>query len=159
MKIIKAQAEHVEIVRGMFRKYQAWVDNDICFKGFEEEIANLPGQYSPPKGVIYLAYDETEVVACAAIRPRIDKSETEAELKRIFVKDNYRGHGLGKEIFDFAMLGAKEMGYKTVVIETLPIMTAAQHLYEDYGFVRATAYFENADDSVDFFRYTFENDG
>ena len=156
MKIIQAKAEHMDIVRDLFRDYQAWLNNDICFHGFEEELASLPGRYDAPRGAVYLAFEKDEVVACSAIRPRIDKPETEAEFKRLFVKDVYRGHGLGRDIFNAAMLGAKAIGYKTVVLETLPEMTAAQHLYLDYGFEPIDAYFENADESVSFFRYTFD---
>ncbi len=157
MKIIQAQQQHMNIVRNLFRDYQAWLNTDICFDGFEEELASLPGRYSAPKGAVFLALSENnEVVACSAIRPRIDKPDTEAEFKRLFVKETYRGHGMGRDIFDAAMLGAKEMGYKTVVLETLPIMKAAKHLYLDYGFEPVSAYFENADDSVMFFRYTFD---
>lgn len=156
MEIIQAKAEHMDIVRDLFRDYQAWLDNDICFQGFEEELASLPGCYAAPKGAVYLAIDNNEFVACSAIRPRKDKPETEAELKRLFVKDTYRGHGLGREVFDVAMQGAKEMRYQSVVLETLPIMEAAQHLYIDYGFESISAYFEDADESVKFFRYSFD---
>ena len=156
MEIIQAKAEHMEVVRDLFRDYQAWLNVDICFQGFEEELASLPGRYDAPKGAVYLAYDNDVVVACSAIRPRIDKPDSEAEFKRLFVKEMYRGHGIGHQIFEAAMQGAKEMGYQTVVLETLPIMEAAQHLYIDYGFEPTNAYFDDADESVEFFRYSFD---
>jgi len=158
MKIIEAQAKDMDLVREFFREYQAWLNDDICFQGFEEELASLPGRYAAPKGVIYLAFDNDQAVACAAIRPRLDKDDKEAELKRLFVREEYRSQGLGKKIFLAAMAAAKDRGYSAVVLETLPIMQAAQSLYKDYGFQSIPAYFENADDSVQFYRYQFNHD-
>lgn len=136
MEIIQAQEQHMDMVRELFREYQAWLDNDICFQGFEAELANLPGSYAAPRGAIYLAFADEEVVACSAIKPRSDKYENnEAELKRLYVKRIHRGHGLGRDMFNTAMFGASEMGYASVVLETLAEkMEAAQCLYRDYGF-------------------------
>ena len=158
MKIIEAQIKDMDLVREFFREYQAWLNVDVCFQGFEEELASLPGRYAAPKGVIYLAFDNDQAVACAAIRPRLDKADTEAELKRLYVREGHRGQGLGKKIFLAAMSAAKDMGYSAVVLETLPIMQAAQSLYKEYGFQSTPAYFENADESVEFYRYQFDQD-
>lgn len=158
MRIAEAQAEDMDLVREFFREYQAWLDDDICFQGFEEELASLPGRYAAPKGVIFLAFDNDQAVGCGAIRPRLGKDDTEAELKRLFVREGYRGQGLGKKIFLTAMSAAKDMGYLAVVLETLPIMQAAQSLYKEYGFKPTPAYFENADESVQFYRYQFTQD-
>ena len=157
MKIVEAQSKDMEIVRDFFREYQAWLNVDICFQGFEEELASLPGRYAAPKGAIYLVFDDDEPVACAAIRPRIDKAETEAEFKRLFVRESHRKKGIGKKVFNAAMESAKAMGYETVVLETLPIMESAKHLYQHYGFKHCDPYFDDADPSVEFFRYQFDS--
>lgn len=161
MEIIQAQQQHMDMVRELFREYQAWLNNDICFQGFEEELANLPGSYAAPKGVIYLAFDDEQAVACSAIRPRSDKPETEAELKRLYVKNVYRGHGLGRDMFNASMLGARKMGYDSVVLETLPEkMKAAQFLYRDYGFQPMPNYRGNLDidndEGVECYRHSFD---
>ena len=160
LDIIEAQAKDMDLVREFFREYQAWLNVDICFQGFEEELSSLPGRYAPPKGTIYLVFDGDEAIACAAIRPRIDKPNTEAEFKRLFVRESNRGKGIGKKVFNVAMNNAKEMGYKTVVLETLPIMKSAKYLYQEYGFKHCDAYFDNTDnstdESVEFYRYQFD---
>jgi ribosomal protein S18 acetylase RimI-like enzyme len=156
MKIIEAQLPDMGVVQNLFREYQSWLNVDICFQGFEEELTALPGRYSSPKGAIYLAFDEQRAVACAAIRPRTDKADSEAELKRLYVQEEYRGRGIGREIFYTAMTSVQGMDYTSVVLETLPIMTAAKSLYLGYGFKNIPAYFANADESIEFYRYRFE---
>lgn len=158
MEIIKAQIEHMDIVRDLFREYQAWLDAACCFQGFEEELANLPGSYAPPKGTIYLAFDDEHAVACAAIRQRSDKPETDAELKRLYVKEAYRGQGLGRDIFYASMSEAQKIGYENVVLETLPAkMKTAQILYRDFGFRPISNYSDNTDEDVEYFRYCFKD--
>ena len=156
MQIIQAKPHHMDLVRDLFREYQAWLNTDCCFQGFEEELASLPGNYSGLKGNIYLAFEGKHAVACSAIRPRGDKPETDAELKRLYVNKAYRGHGLGRDIFNSSMSSAKEMGYEAVVLETLPEkMKAAQFLYSDYGFQPIPTYSINADAGVECYRYYF----
>ena len=156
MKIITAEQEHMYIVRDLFREYQDWVEADCCFQDFETELANLPGLYEAPKGIILLAFDENNPVACAAVKPTRVKPETEAEIKRLFVKDTYRGHGIGKKLFSASLDKAKQIGYEAVVIETLPKMEAAQFMYRDFGFETIPNYAKNADDGVICYRYCFD---
>ena len=156
IKIIQANKEHMDTVRDLFREYQLWLDADVCFQGFEDELSNLPSVYANPKGSIYLAFDKKIAIACAAIKPSNDNPNTVAELKRLYVKENYRGHGIGRDIFNFSMHSAQVMGYKAVVLETLPNkMEAARFLYRDYGFKPITNYLDNADKGVACFRYSF----
>lgn len=159
MNIIEAQIKDMDAVRELFREYKVWLNEDLCFQGFEEELASLPGRYAASKGVIFLVFDEEQnkPIACSAIRPRIDQPETDAELKRLFVHKNYRGKGIGKDLFFASMSAAKEMGYTSVVLETLPIMKKAKSLYQRYGFELIPPYFDNADEIVEFYRYKFSN--
>lgn len=158
MEIIKAEEQHMDMVRELFREYQVWLDADVCFQDFEEELANLPGHYSAPKGIIYLAFDDKKAIACSAIKPCKDKPKTYAELKRLYVQESYRGKGLGKKVFDTSMQGAKEMGYEAVILETLPEkMKAAQFLYREYGFQAMPDYLGNADQGVECLSYRFKN--
>ena len=158
MNIIQAKSDHMDLVRELFREYQAWLDADVCFQGFEDELANLPGAYAEPKGAIYLAFDKDQAVACSAIKPSEDKPNKNAELKRLYVQEAFRGHGIGRDIFKASMHGARVMGYEGVVLETLPEkMQAAQFLYRDYGFKPITNYCDNADKGVECFRYRFQD--
>ncbi len=156
MQVRQAQSNEMDAVRQLFREYQAWLNVDVCFQGFEEELASLPGRYASPNGAIFLALDDEKVIGCSAIRPCAEKPESNAELKRLFVHEDYRGTGLGRTLFNTSMEEAKAIGYSAVVLETLPIMKAAKSLYKQYGFVRTSAYFENADESVEFYRYQFD---
>ncbi len=167
LNIVEAESKDMDVVRELFREYQAWLDVDVCFQGFEEELASLPGRYAAPEGVIFLVFDEKQnnPIACSAIRPRIDQTDdkqnnknNDAELKRLFVHEDYRGGGIGKDLFFASMSAAKEMGYASVVLETLPIMKKAKSLYQRYGFESIPAYFDNADESVEFYRYQFPED-
>ena len=157
MKIIQAQLEHMDVVRVLFREYQLGIDAECCFQGFEEELASLPGDYAPPKGAIYLAYDKAQAIACVAIRPRKNLFEKDAELKRLYVKKGYRRHGIGKDLFNIAMQMIKNKAYEGVVLETLPKqMQAAYSMYHDYGFVPMSNYLTNADEDVSCLRYCFK---
>jgi len=157
MRIIRAQIEYMDIVRGLFREYQAWLDADVCFQDFKEELANLSEVYAEPKGAIYLAFDNEKAIACSAIKPSKNNPETEAELKRLYVQESYRGHGIGRDIFNASMQAAQKMAYQAVVLETLPEkMQAAQFLYRDYGFQPIPNYLENADEGVECFCYRFK---
>lgn len=158
MHIITADESHMDLVRVFFREYRdTFADPDACFINFEEELANLPGDYAPPKGAIYIAYDdEQHSVGCAAIRPT--KDPTEVELRRVFVRELYRSHGIGHKIFTGAMDDAHAKGYRSVKIETLQFMEAANHLYQDYGFKKSDEVHPD-NPEIEIYRYVFgEND-
>ncbi len=98
MKIVETTDRDMLNVRKLFREYQEWLDIDLCFQGFEEELVTLPGAYAPPKGVILLAIEDREVVGCVGIRPRME-NDSEAELKRLYVQPSYQGRSIGKRLF------------------------------------------------------------
>ena len=95
-------------IRELFREYQEWLGVDLCFQNFEEELADLPGTYAPPTGAIFLAIEISDIMGCIGIRPRVTN---EAELKRLYVRPNHQGCGIGKQLFLAAMSEAKVMGY------------------------------------------------
>lgn len=156
VKIIEAQTTDMETVRDLFRAYQAWLNVDICFQGFEQELATLPGHYAALKGVIYIAIDEDNTIACGAIRPIVDSSENSAELKRLFVHADYRGKGIGKNLFNTLMTSAEDIGYDSIVLETLAIMKTAKSMYLNYGFECISTCNQNADSEVELYRYQFD---
>ncbi len=155
INIVEANSDQMGLVRDFFREYQSWLNVDVCFQGFEEELANLPDRYAAPKGAIYLAYEAGAAIGCAAIRPT--ENPNEAELKRLFIRDVYRGHGIGNKLFLAAMEGARNKGYTTMVLETLPIMKAAKSLYQGYGFTKIKSYTNNADADVECYIYQFDD--
>lgn len=152
MQIVEAKQEHVADIRKLFREYQQWLGIDLCFQGFAEELASLPGRYAPPTGVILLAIEDGQVIGCVGVRP---KTENEAELKRLYVQAEHQGHRIGKQLFHTAMSKAKRIGYASIVLDTLPTMQAAKSLYRAYGFKKIPAYYANPEEGVEYYRYEF----
>jgi ribosomal protein S18 acetylase RimI-like enzyme len=152
MKIIKATEKDMSKVRELFSEYQQWLGIDLCFQNFEQELTTLPGSYSPPAGVIFLAVENSDVIGCIGVRPRV---ASEAELKRLYVRPDHHGCGIGKQLFLAAMSAAKSIGYTSIVLDTLPAMQAARSLYLNYGFEKIPAYYENPEDGVEYYRYVF----
>ena len=152
--IREATNEDMPKVRALFREYQEWLNIDLCFQGFEEELAALPGAYAPSKGAIFLAIAEEEVIGCVGIRPRKEISG-EAELKRLYVKPAYHGQGIGRRLFHTAMAKAKNIGYESIVLDTLPTMHEAKSLYKSYGFKEIPEYYSNPEEGAEYYRYTF----
>ena len=129
----------VEAVRALFQEYAAWLRIDLCFQGFSEELAGLPGVYAPPRGRLLLAGCDQSVAGCVGLRPLHD---TVCEMKRLFVRPGYQGRGLGRALAEGVIREAKSIGYSIMVLDTLPSMTGAIRLYETLGFVRRSAYYE-----------------
>lgn len=150
--IREAGLDDMSKVRALFIEYQQWLNVDLCFQGFEEELAALPGCYAPPEGVIYLAVEDGEPIGCVAVRPR---TSDEAELKRLYVRSAHRGRGGGKRLFDAAMTRAHEMDYSSIVLDTLPHMRAAKSLYAAYGFRKIPSYYNNPEEGAEYYRCEF----
>ena len=152
MKIVEATNECTPNIRKLFLEYQEWLGIDLCFQDFDEELATLPGSYAPPRGFILVAIENGKIIGCAGIRP---KTNTEAELKRLYVKPGYQGRGVGRRLFHAAMSKAQARGYASVVLDTLPTMKVARALYINYGFKEIAAYYENPEEGAEYYRYVF----
>lgn len=135
-----ASAADVEAVRALFREYAAWLGVDLCFQNFAAELASLPGGYAPPDGCLLLARADGAAAGCAALR-RFDARS--AEMKRLYVRDAFRGAGLGARLAQEVLAAARRAGYARVLLDTLPQMAAAQHLYRALGFRAIPPYYEN----------------
>jgi len=124
-------ADDVECVRVLFREYAQGVAEPCCFAGFEQELAALPGEYALPAGSLLLARDGAGAAGCVALRPLDARS---AEMKRLYVRAQYRGAGLGRALATAAIGAAREAGYARIVLDTLPKMVEAIALYRALGF-------------------------
>lgn len=130
-----------ETVRALFREFATWLGVDLGFQNFEAEVANLPGDYVAPRGALLLLKDPQGVVlGCVGMRPL---SETECEMKRLYVKMEARGTGLGRALAEAIIERARAAGYRRIVLDTLDHMGAALRLYERLGFQRIAAYYNN----------------
>ena len=132
--------EQVEAVRGIFREYAESLGIDLSFQQFESELADLPGKFAAPRGLVLLAYHDAELVGCVALRP-ID--ETICEMKRLYVRPAGRGLQTGKQLATLICAAASETGYRRIRLDTLPSMHAALRLYASLGFEPIPAYVFN----------------
>ena len=127
--------ERIEAARAIFREYASSLAVDLCFQGFDAELASLPGEYAEPQGLLLLALVDGEVAACGAFRPLADADYANAcEMKRLYVRRAYRRLGLGSLLARALMERAAEAGYSSMLLDTLDEMEAARDLYTGLGF-------------------------
>jgi ribosomal protein S18 acetylase RimI-like enzyme len=126
-----AGPEELELVRTLFREYQAELRLEPCFEGFAQELSGLPGDYAPPAGRILLAWDQHRLAGCVALR-KVD-GET-AEMKRLFIRPAFRRGGWGRRLTMALLEEARRLGYRRIRLDTLPVMEAARALYAELGF-------------------------
>jgi ribosomal protein S18 acetylase RimI-like enzyme len=131
-------------VREIFQEYADQLGIDLCFQQFDRELAQLPGDYAPPRGTLLLAEVEGVVAGCCALRP-LDTSDypNAAEMKRLYVRKAFRGFGLGRQLAEATLDAAREAGYASVLLDTLDDMEAARALYEELGFEPIEPYYHN----------------
>jgi putative acetyltransferase len=139
MRICQATtAESIARSRELFEEYAGWLGIDLSYQGFAAELAGLPGAYGPPRGRLLLALADGEAAGCVALRPLED---TICEMKRLYVRPDFRAQGVGRRLAERVVDEARSLGYRTMRLDTLPSMQAAIGLYEALGFERCNAYY------------------
>ena len=124
-------AQDLEDVRVLFGEYSGLVAEALCFQNFDQELEALPGQYAPPGGVLLIARDKDAAAGCVALR-RLDAAT--GEMKRMYVREAYRGSGLGRRLAAEVIEEARKRNYARIVLDTLPKLAPAIALYRDLGF-------------------------
>jgi len=143
-----ATANDIKNARGLFEEYARSLGFDLGFQDFAAELRNLPGEYAPPQGCILLAKQAERIVGCVALRKWDD---TISEMKRLYVIPEARGSGIGRKLAEAVILGAKEMGYERMRLDTLSSMEAANSLYSSLGFRPIAAYRYNPIEGAQFY--------
>ena len=142
MKLVQAEtSEQIEQARGLFKEYAAWLELDLCFQSFEKELAELPGAYAPPDGRLLLAFQDDELAGCVALRKL---SDGVCEMKRLFLRPEFQGRGLGRQLIDSILNEARAIGSQKMRLDTLPEqMGNAIRLYRAFGFAEIEPYYDN----------------
>jgi putative acetyltransferase len=148
LNIVQATtAEQIASARALMREYQSFLGVDLCFQGFEAELRNLPGEYAPPGGRLFLASHNEVITGCVALR---NLDGRRCEMKRLFVRPGARGMGVGNALVTRVIDEARAIGYSEIVLDTLPSLTAALRIYEQFGFRDIAPYCVNPLEGVRF---------
>ncbi len=127
----------VSLARRLLKEYAASLSIDLCFQGFDAELAGLPGDYAPPDGRLWIARVGGRPAGCVALR-RFDRGR--CEMKRLYLRPAYRGRGLGRRLVATTLATGRRLGYRRMVLDTLPSMMAALAVYDRFGFRRIRPY-------------------
>jgi ribosomal protein S18 acetylase RimI-like enzyme len=142
MKLIQVESdEEVQEARQLFEEYAEWLGFNLCFQNFDKELAELPGDYTPPNGRLLLAIANDQVAGCVALRKI---GEGIGEMKRLYVRPEFRGKSLGRTLTETIINAAREAGYRRLRLDTLPgKMDQAIAMYRSLGFKDIERYYNN----------------
>ena len=133
--------QDMEVVRELFLEYQQWLKLDLWFQGFDEELASLPGKYAEPDGKILLASSDDNVVGGVAMRPLDEKGV--CEMKRLFVREKYRGEGIGSKLTSQIIEISRLAGFAKMRLDTERRLEIAINPYRNFGFIEINQYYNN----------------
>ena len=142
MKVKQVETdEEIVQARQLFEEYAAWLGFSLCFQNFDKELATLPGDYSPPNGRLLLAIKDDQLAGCVALRKI---GEGTGEMKRLYVRPEFRGMGLGRRLTETVIEAARELGHQRLRLDTLPgRMDQAIAMYRSLGFKDIERYYNN----------------
>jgi len=138
LEILEAESDKdIEQIRTLFGEYADMLDFGLDFQNFEEELANLPGDYVRPAGCLLLALYKGQLAGCVGLRKL---SDGVCEMKRLYVKEQFRGLGLGRALAEAVIKEAQKIGYNYMRLDTVPSMEVARALYSSLGFKQTRPY-------------------
>jgi len=140
--------ERIEQASELFKEYANYLNIDLEFQNFNEELESLPGDYSLPEGSLLLAFYKNKLAGCVALR---NFDEGICEMKRLYVRLRYRGKGIGKALAKQIFNTARKLGYTHMRLDTLPFMKEAITLYLSLGFEEIDPYRYNPYEGAKFF--------
>ena len=134
------KSSEVQAARELFQEYAASLESSLCFQGFDQEVAGLPGKYAPPAGRLLLAFQGQDLAGCVALRPL---GQGTCEMKRLYVRPVYRSSGVGRLLAERIIQEARESGYQRMRLDSLSHMKPALELYRQLGFQPIAPYTTN----------------
>jgi putative acetyltransferase len=141
LRIFQAEtSEHYLAARGLFEEYAAELGHDLEFQHFSQELESLPGAYVPPRGRLLLATHDDAPAGCVALR---EQDATTCEMKRMYVRPDFRRQGIGRRLAVEIIAAARRIGYQRMRLDTLRPMSIPRALYRSLGFREVPAYYEN----------------
>ena len=147
LNLVRAETpDHIKAARTLFKEYGASLGFSLCFQSFDKELAELPGSYAPPRGRLLLALDSAkdsgpEYAGCVALHPLGDDV---CEMKRLYVRPEFRGCGVGQQLVAAIMAAARELSYKKMRLDTVPgVIDSAIKMYRQTGFHEIAPYTHN----------------
>jgi GNAT superfamily N-acetyltransferase len=133
--------DQIHIAREMIMEYATWLEFNLCFQGFEEEMRSLPGKYAPPTGRLLFALWDGRPAGVIALRALEETGV--CEMKRLYVRPEFRGHNIGRELAQQIIREAIAIGYSRMRLDTVPgQMDRAIQMYRELGFVEADPYYK-----------------
>jgi len=134
-------AHDITHARELFLEYAQSLGFSLCFQNFDKELADLPGDYAPPEGRLLLAEYDGQLAACVALH----KLEAGiCEMKRLYLRPQFRGKGLGRILADRIITEARQIGYRRMRLDTVePVMKDAVAMYRRLGFHEIAPYRKN----------------
>lgn len=146
-------AFELENLKGLLLEYALSLQVDLCFQGFEEEILNLPGDYAEPRGSLLTAWVDTRLAGCCGLRPldTVDYPNA-SEMKRLYVRPEWRNLGLGRRLAEATLDYARMAGYSCVLLDTLDGMETARAMYQELGFEEIPPYYFNPNEGAHYLK-------
>ena len=135
-------------IEKLLEDYGKLRNHDEALGNYLHELNNLPGEYSAPEGCLLIAYNKNKPAGCVAYKKI---GEEICEMKRLYVKDEFRGKKIGEELVLELINIARENKYRLMRLDTHPWMNAAQNLYQKFGFKEVERYNNNPTEGIRFF--------
>ena len=133
-------SEDIQVIRELFDEYAVSIGIDLTFQGFEQELIHIADIYMPPDGALLLAKQDGIPAGCVGLRKMEGRR---CEMKRLYVRPEFRGKGFGKALCSRIILKGRQLGYREMLLDTLSTMTGAQALYRSHGFRETVPYYHN----------------